>query len=92
MLAQSVKPATDPNSSAAVPALSLVKSEGLSIPLSTLPAAAQEDYPLVNYWYRHEWNAAENSQVAHIGAQGKARAAQGENVSLNLSRMRTGMS
>lgn len=84
MLAQSVKPATDSNLSAAVPALSLVKSESLSIPLSTLFTAEREDYPLVKFWFRHEWNAAENSQVVHIGAQGKARAAQGENVSLKF--------
>ena len=84
MLAQSLKPATDATSSAAIPALSLVKLESLSIPLSTLPAADREDYPLVNYWYRHEWNTAENSQVAHVDAQGKARAAQGENISLKF--------
>jgi hypothetical protein len=40
---------------------------------------------LVKYWYRHEWTAADNNQVAHIGGpQGKARAAQGENVSLKF--------
>ena len=83
MLVQSVKPATDPTSLAAFPALSLVKSESLSIPPSTLPAADREGYPLVSYWYRHEWNN-ESSQVAHIGTQGKTRAAQGENVSLKF--------
>jgi hypothetical protein len=84
MLAQSLKPATDPNLSAAIPALSLVKSERLPIHLSTQPAADREDFPLVKYWYRHEWNAAENSQVAQIGTQGKSRAANGENVSLKF--------
>lgn len=41
---------------------------------------------MVKYWYRHEWTTADNNQVAHIGAgaQGKARAAQGENVSLRF--------
>lgn len=56
------------------------------IPLSTLPAAEHDDYPLVKFWYRHEWSAAENNQVAHIGtgAQGKTRAAQGQNVTLKF--------
>jgi hypothetical protein len=56
------------------------------MPLKTLPAAERENYPLVKYWYRHEWNAAELNVVAHIGAgtHGKARAAQGENVTLRF--------
>ena len=50
----------------------------------TLPDADREDYPLVKYWFRHEWTAAENSQVAMIGATGKARASLGENVTLRF--------
>jgi hypothetical protein len=76
-----------PNSTAAIPAhSSLAKSEDLLIPLtsSMLPAAEREDYPSVKFWYRHEWNSAENNQVAHIGAHGKTRAAQGENVTLRF--------
>jgi hypothetical protein len=82
LLAQSL----NPGSLTAIPAQSSVKSEDLSIPLSTLPAAEREDYPLVKFWHRHEWNAAENNQVAQIGtgAQGKTRAAQGENVTLRF--------
>jgi hypothetical protein len=51
-----------------------------------LPTAERERYPLVKFWYRHEWNTSENNQVAHIGAgaHGKARAAQGENVTLRF--------
>jgi hypothetical protein len=90
LLAQSLKsgPVT-PNSTstAAIPAhSSLAKSEELLIPLSMLPTAERDDYPLVKFWYRHEWNTAESSQVAHIGAgaHGKARSAQGENVTLRF--------
>jgi len=81
LLAQSLKP-TNSNLTVAVPAL--VKSEDLSIPLSGLPTAECEDYHSVKFWYRHEWNAAENNQVAHIGAHGKTWAAQGENVTLKF--------
>lgn len=56
------------------------------IPLNMLPAAEREHYPSVKYWYRHEWSTAEVNLVAHIGAgaHGKARAAQGENVTLRF--------
>lgn len=86
MLAQSLKPVTL-NSTAAIPGHpSLAKSEDLLIPLNMLPTAERERYPLVKFWYRHEWNTSENNQVAHIGAgaHGKARAAQGENVTLRF--------
>lgn len=84
MLAQSLKPVT-PNPTAANPMhSSLAKSEDLLIPLNMLPVAERENYPLVKFWYRHEWNTAENNHVAHIGAHGKARAAQGENVTLRF--------
>ena len=84
MLAQSLKPVT-PNPTLAIPVHSpLAKSEDIFIPLNMLPTFEREDYPLVKYWYRHEWNTAENNQVAHIGAHGKARAAQGENVTLRF--------
>jgi hypothetical protein len=93
ILAKSGKYA-DLNSSAATsatgPALSF-KSEGLSIPPSTHPAADREKYPLVKYWYRHEWNAAEVNQAARIGAQGKTRVALGENVSLKFIEDETGV-
>jgi hypothetical protein len=54
------------------------------VPLISLPVADREDYPLVKYWYRHEWTAAEQSQVAMIGAPGRARASQGENVTMRF--------
>lgn len=83
LLAQSVTP--NPTAANLVH-MSLAKSEDLSIPLSMVPAAEREHYPLVKFWYRHEWNTAEINQVANIGAgaQGKARAAQGENVTLKF--------
>jgi hypothetical protein len=54
--------------------------------LPGVPSVKHEDYPSVKFWYRHEWNSAENNQVAHIGAgaHGKTRAAQGENVTLKF--------
>lgn len=89
MLAQSL----NPNSLTAIPTHSSIKSEHLSIPLSTLPTAEWEAYPLVKFWYRHEWNTAENNQVAHVGAgaQGKTHAAQGENVTLKFIKDENGM-
>ena len=80
---QAVKSANS-NSSVATPALSLFKSEELSGAPSTHPASNCGEYPLVKYWYRHEWYAAESSQVAHIGAQGKTHVSLGENVSLKF--------
>ena len=47
----------------------LIKAELLHMPLSN---ADREDYPPIKYWYRHEWTTAEHSQVAMIGAPGKA--------------------
>ena len=52
--------------------------------LSDLPEAKRENFPLIKYWSRHEWTASDDSQVASIGAPGKARAAQGENVSMKF--------
>jgi hypothetical protein len=49
-----------------------------------LPEVKREEYPLVKYWSRHEWSASEDLQVASIGAPGKTRAAQGENVSMKF--------
>ena len=48
--------------------------------------AEHEDFLLVKFWYRHKWNTAENSQVAHIGASahGKTWATQGKNVTLRF--------
>ena len=82
MLAQSLKPAVNP---AGIPAHSLLaKSEDIIlIPFNMLPNAEREHYPLVKYWYRHEWNTAESNLVG-AGAHGKARAAQGENVTLRF--------
>jgi hypothetical protein len=51
--------------------------------ISTLPKAEREDYPMVKYWHRHEWNS-ESIQVAVIGAPGKTRASQGENVTMKF--------
>jgi hypothetical protein len=62
----------------------VIKADALDAPLMILPDADREDYPLVKYWYRHEWTTAENSQVAMIGASGKARASHGENVTLRF--------
>ena len=80
MLAQSLKP-VNPNSTA-ISAHSPFKTEDLS----STPSAERKDFLLVKFWYRHEWNTAENNQVAHIGAgaHGKTRAAQGENVTLRF--------
>ena len=76
MLAQSLKPVTP-----AIPAhFSLAD---ISIPLNMLPTAEREHYPLVKYWYRREWNITESNLVG-AGAHGKARAAQGENVTLRF--------
>jgi hypothetical protein len=61
----------------------VIKADLLHSPLITLSDTNREDYPLVKYWYRHEWTT-ENSQVAMIGASGKARASQGENVTLRF--------
>jgi hypothetical protein len=61
-----------------------IKAEQLHEPLHTLPETIRDDYPLVKYWYRHEWTNAENSQVAMIGAPGKTRASHGENVTLRF--------
>jgi hypothetical protein len=68
------------------PLAKLAKLEDPMVQLNLLPAAEREDYPLVKFWYRREWNIADNHQVAHIGAgaQGKARAAKGENVTLKF--------
>ena len=52
--------------------------------LSDLPEAKREDFPLIKYWSQHEWTASDDSQVASIGAPGKARAAQGENISMKF--------
>jgi hypothetical protein len=64
--------------------LSVVKQETPMPVLSALPEAECEDFPLVKYWSRHEWSASEDLQVASIGAPGKARAAQGENVTMKF--------
>jgi hypothetical protein len=61
-----------------------VKQETPLPVLSALPEAEREDFPLVKYWCRHEWTASDDLQVASIGAPGKSRAAQGENVSLKF--------
>jgi hypothetical protein len=53
-------------------------------PLGVLPDAQRDEFPSVKYWCRHEWSASEDLQVASIGAPGKARAAQGENVSMKF--------
>ena len=67
----------------------MTKDDPSHVPLITFPDEPdlninRDDYPLVKYWYRHEWTNAENSQVAVIGAPGKARASQGENVTLRF--------
>jgi hypothetical protein len=62
----------------------VIKADPLQAPLITLLDSVREDYPLVKYWHRHEWTTAENSQVAMIGGPGKARASQGENVTLRF--------
>lgn len=59
-----------------------IKVDSPHVPLISLPDANRKNYPLVKYWYRHEWTVAENSQVAMIGAPGKARASHGENVTM----------
>jgi hypothetical protein len=61
-----------------------VKQETLLPALSALPEAERENFSAVKYWSRHEWSASEDLQVASIGAPGKARAAQGENVSMKF--------
>jgi hypothetical protein len=62
----------------------VVKQETPLPVLSALPEAEREDFPLVKYWSRHEWSASEDLQVASIGVPGKARAAQGENISMKF--------
>lgn len=62
----------------------VIKENLLNASLITLPNANGEDYPLLKYWYKHEWTTAENSQVAMIGAPGKAWASQGANVTLQF--------
>jgi hypothetical protein len=61
-----------------------VKQETLQPALSNLPEAKREEFPSVKYWSRHEWSASEDLQVASIGAPGKVRAAQGENVTMKF--------
>jgi hypothetical protein len=62
----------------------VIKADPQNTPLTILPDLNHEDHSLVNYWYRHQWTTAESSQVAMIGAPGKARASQGENVTLRF--------
>jgi hypothetical protein len=61
-----------------------MNSLGPSGALGALPEAEREEFPFIKYWFRHEWSASEDLQVASIGAPGKARAAQGENVSMKF--------
>jgi hypothetical protein len=63
----------------------VIKDDPLHTPLHTitLPDADREDYPLVKYWHRHEWTNAD-CLVAMIGAPEKARASQGENVTMRF--------
>ena len=61
-----------------------VKQETPLPTLNDLPEAEREEFPSVKYWCRHEWSASEDLQVASIGAPGKTRAAQGENVSMKF--------
>ncbi|KAF8236451.1 hypothetical protein L208DRAFT_1251726 [Tricholoma matsutake] len=53
-----------------------VKQETPLPVLSALPEAEGEDFPLVKYWFRYEWSASDDLQVASI--------AQGENISLKF--------
>jgi hypothetical protein len=80
ILAQSVRSPTSTNTSGNP----VIKADPQNTPLTTLPDVDREDYPLVNYWYRHQWTTSESLQVAMIGAPGKARASQGENVTLRF--------